>query len=355
MMQTLITTGAIAFLAVVAMTPVAASVARRVGLIDHPKADRAHSRATPYLGGVAILLGILVALAFVPRAIAQVAPRTNLAADFVGRQLAVLLAGTLAMGLIGLLDDWRPALPRWRILAEVLAAGAVAAAGIEVRISQWRPLNIAITIVWIVGITNATNLLDHMDGLASGAVAIAAAGTAFLAVDLGQDLVALVAIALCAASLGFLVHNRPPARIFMGDAGALSLGFLLATTVAKLELGEPGPVRVSVILLLCGLGVLDTVLVVVSRVSRRISPFTGGTDHSSHRLVRRGLRRSRAVLVMHGLGAVLVVAAILIHRVPGLAAVLVGLVTLVMVAAALAALLSLPSEGPLASEELNTA
>jgi UDP-GlcNAc:undecaprenyl-phosphate GlcNAc-1-phosphate transferase len=337
----LLVTGILTFAAAAGLTPVAAALARRLGLLDHPNASRAHVEPTPFLGGAAILAAIFGGMLIA---------RTAVEPEF-GRQLLVILLGAAVMGIVGLVDDWRPRAPRWRILLEFAAAAAVTASGVQLRVTPWAWTNVAITVVWIVGITNAVNLLDNMDGLASGAVAIASAGTAYLAVESGQKLVSVMAVAVGAAALGFLVHNRPPARIFMGDAGALSLGFLLAVTVAKLDLvTSPGPVRLTVVLMLCGVGVLDTALVVASRLSRKLSPFVGGTDHSSHRLVRSGLTPGRAVLALHLMSGWFVATAILIHGSRASFAVTAAVVSGIVVVASLWSLFRLPADGPLERE-----
>jgi UDP-GlcNAc:undecaprenyl-phosphate GlcNAc-1-phosphate transferase len=335
MTLTLGVAGFVAFLFVALLTPMAGVLARRLGLIDVPKESRAHNTPTPYLGGVSILVGIFGAVAIVRAAVPQA----------LERQLIVILVSAAAIGAVGLLDDWRPHPPRWRLLVEVAAAVAVILVDVRLSVTPWEWLNMAITVIWIVGIVNATNLLDNMDGLASGAVAIAALGATVLGLESGQRLLPIMGISIAGASLGFLVHNRPPARIFMGDTGALSLGFLLAVTVAKLDLlSAPGPLRLAVVMLLCGVGILDTALVVVSRLSRHRSPFQGGTDHSSHRLVRAGMSPVRAVLVLHAMSGWFVASAILLRHSGTNVAVVGGLVLGAIVLAALWAFFRMPAE-----------
>lgn len=329
-----------AFVAVAFLTPIAGLVAHRLGMISHPSANRAHRTPTPHLGGAAILLGLVVAILL---AKAMVPPHRQ-------AQLEIILVGAVVLGLVGLVDDRWPKLPRYRLVVEVLVAGGAILSGIQMGVSDWAWLNVVLTLLWIVGITNAVNLLDNMDGLASGAVAIAAGGAAVLGVENGQTLQPLMAVALAAAMLGFLVHNRPPARIFMGDAGSLPIGFLLAITVAKLNLvSSPGPLRLAIVAQLCGVGILDTALVVISRLRRHLSPFEGGTDHSSHRLVRSGLSPAGAVLVLHMMSAWFVASAILLrHWGPEQIPVAIAIPGVVS-AAALWALLRLPAEGPLST------
>jgi UDP-GlcNAc:undecaprenyl-phosphate GlcNAc-1-phosphate transferase len=256
-------------------TPVAARLARRAGLIDQPKDGRFNGLPIPFLGGVAVAVGLLV---------------MGLAMSGWEREILVILACGVGLGVVGLVDDWRGVGPLAKIGFEVLAALALWFANVRAGLFGDYLLDLGLTIVWVVLVTNAINLLDNMDGLSSGVVAIAALTFFTIAASQGDFLVGSFALVIAGASLGFLRHNFPPASIFLGDAGSLMLGFLLSALALKLDLvGESGVVRSAVAALVLGVPIFDTVLVVVARLREHRPVYLGGTDHSSHRLAHRGL------------------------------------------------------------------
>lgn len=205
----------------------------------------------------------------------------------------------LALGLIGLIDDIRP-LPRWfRLAAQVAAATGAWTVGFKVSATPWPALDAFITLLWVVGITNAFNLLDNMDGLSAGLAGIGAFSFAVLGALGDLPVLAIVAGALAGASLGFLGHNRHPAKIFMGDAGSLFLGFLLALIGIELRFDNLVKVTFLVPVIVLGIPIFDTTLVVLSRLRHRLSPFQGGADHLSHRLVQIGLPVTAAVALLY--------------------------------------------------------
>lgn len=257
-------------LATALLTPVARRIAHRFEMVDHPKSGRHNSRTTPYLGGIAVAAGIAIVAPF---------------STFASRELPTLLAGAAALMLTGLIDDKRGLGPLPKLLVEVAAACALWVAGVRAGLFGVEILDLGLTILWVVAITNAVNLLDNMDGLAAGVSAIASLTYFVIAASNGDYLVGSFALALAGASLGFLKYNFPPARIFLGDAGSLMLGFLLAALALKLDLmGASGVVRTAVPVLILGVPVFDTVLVIISRKRAGIPVSRGGTDHSSHRL-----------------------------------------------------------------------
>jgi UDP-GlcNAc:undecaprenyl-phosphate GlcNAc-1-phosphate transferase len=190
-----------------------------------------------------------------------------------------------------------------------------------------------VSVVWIVGVTNAFNLLDNMDGLSAGTAIIAALSIFGIALLQQRYLVAALALALAGCATGFLRANFHPAKIYMGDAGSLFLGFVLAVLLLKLRATAPTRVPVAVILAVPGVALFDTTLVVVSRMAHRRSPFAGGQDHTSHRLVRMGLSVRGAVVTIYGAGLVLGGAALLMSQL-GSSARVVGVVGLLVAAAA---------------------
>jgi UDP-GlcNAc:undecaprenyl-phosphate GlcNAc-1-phosphate transferase len=228
--------------------------------------------------------------------------------------MGVLLAATV-VALIGLWDDYRP-LPAWAKLAGQFAGFLVLAYfGVRVRLPIPEPLNYAITLLWLIGITNAVNFLDNMDGLSAGVSAVAAAFILLLALLNDQFLVASLAAALLGACLGFLRYNFPPAQIFMGDVGSLFLGFLLA--VLGIQLRFPQNVNFvtwMVPVFLLGLPIFDMTLVVVSRLRRGLSPNTPGKDHISHRLVQFGFNSRETVLILYLVGGMLGMMAVFITQ-----------------------------------------
>lgn len=257
------------------LTPLAARLAHRLDILDHPKASKFHSEVTPYLGGLAVAGGLVVVGAFAASA---------------SRQLLTILLGAFAMMIVGFEDDRRGIGPVVKITVEIGAAVALWMADVRVVFFDVPALDLALTVLWVLAITNAMNLLDNMDGLASGASAIAAIAFFVIALVHGDYLVGSLALAVAGASLGFLRHNFPPARIFLGDAGSLLLGFLLASIALKLDLlGEPRLIRAAIPVLILAVPIFDTILVICSRLIEQRPVYIGGTDHSSHRLSSYGL------------------------------------------------------------------
>jgi UDP-GlcNAc:undecaprenyl-phosphate GlcNAc-1-phosphate transferase len=195
-----------------------------------------------------------------------------------------------------------------------------------------RPLDAVVTIAWIVGVTNAFNLLDNMDGLSAGVASIAALAVFAVAFLDRRYLIAALAIALAGCAAGFLRHNFHPAKIYMGDAGSLFLGFVLAVLLLKLREHPVTRVDIAVILAVPGVALFDTTLVMLSRIANRLSPFSGGQDHTSHRLVRLGMPVPWAVATIYGASVVLGGFAILMSRL-GATVRFVGIVGLLAAAA----------------------
>ena len=272
------------------LTPLAGLIARRAGILDEPATQKFHREATPYLGGLALAVGLAVVGSVTAGASAQV---------------AVILLGGLVLAVWGLMDDWMTLGPSVKLLIEAGAGVGLWLAGVRAGLFGVEPLDLLLTVAWVIAITNAVNLLDNMDGLAAG-VSTAAAFTFFaIAASRGEYLVASFALAVTGASMGFLRHNAPPARIFLGDAGALMLGFLLAALGLKLDLvGEDGFVRSAIPALILGVPLFDTTLVVIDRLRGRRPVFRGGTDHSSHRLASRGLSHAAVATTIVGAEAV---------------------------------------------------
>ena len=304
------------------LTPVAIKAAVQLGVLDQPGGHKSHHLPTPYLGGLAMVVGFTVTVA--------VATVVWPPVSGVG-ELAAILGVALALATVGLLDDLRGLGVAPRILAQLAAAGALWAAGIRVDLLGVGVLDVVVTIVWIVGITNAMNLLDNMDGLSAGIATIAALWFGLIAALNAQILVAPLAFALAGCALGFLRQNRPPARIYMGDAGSLFLGVVLAAIGVKLAFPPLPPLSAAMIpILVLTVPVMDTALVMIDRIRHGRSPFQGGQDHLSHRLVRLGLPVPVAVSTIAVLGVAHGWMALIVSRVDLATALLVaGLIVLV--------------------------
>ncbi len=275
------------------LTPLCRRVALRLGILDQPGGKKIHQEPTPLLGGPAI------ALAHAAGVLAS-GPVDPLL-------LSVLVAAGLIL-LLGVYDDLDPHAEgvRWwlRLLFQAFLAAYVIHTGVSISFLRTPWFGIPVTLLWIVGITNAFNLLDNMNGLSAGVAAVAGLTFAALAaryIELGPEQVPTVraAAALAGACLGFLPSNFR-GRIFMGDAGSLFVGFTLACVAALGSWRSPTvPTSVIIPLLVLAYPIFDTSLVVILRLRRGQSPVVGGRDHSSHRLVNLGLGRVEAVLLIY--------------------------------------------------------
>jgi len=318
---------AVSLLLSLVLTPVAMNLAVRLGLLDHPGPSKGHSKAVPYLGGAAIVVSFAV---IVFGASVLRPPPSGLP------QLAALLGIAVLLAVVGLLDDVTGGMSPWlRLALEVAAGAAVWSMGLAAHVPGLPDAaDAVVTVLWVAGVTNAFNLLDNMDGLSAGVASIAALSIFGIAWVQHRYLVAALAVALAGCAAGFLRHNFHPARIYMGDAGSLFLGFMLSVLLLKLRTQAPTRVEIAVILAVPGVAIFDTTLVMVSRVAQRRNPFKGGQDHTSHRLVYCGLSVRQAVGLTYLTGAVLGGAAITMTQFPS--ARIVGVFGL-LAAAALAA------------------
>lgn len=266
--------------------PAFARLAGRTGLVVASRPDRWHSRPTPLLGGGAIALAVLLILAVT-------LPQTIPA--------ATVLVGALGALALGLLDDVRRIAPSSKLAGQAMLGAFLALGGVRVEIVDIAPVAFVLTVLWVVAIMNAVNLIDNMDGLAAGVGAIAAGTLGILAAD-EAPLAAAVALATAGACLGFLVHNFSPARIFMGDAGSLLLGFLLAAAGLLHTASGAANVGVAVLapLAVLALPIFDSAFVATLRRRAGRSISAGGRDHTSHRLAALGLSDRGAVLFLYG-------------------------------------------------------
>lgn len=278
-------------------------------ILDHPNSmHKTHTRSIPYLGGVAIILGVItvtyVALLF-----------SNLSLQNFWLATSII-APALIMGLIGLWDDIKSLHPFPRFIGQTISGILVSIVliltdnfGTPTRLIY---LDVIITILWIVGICNAINFFDNIDGGAAGTTAISAVALAYLALSNSQSLIGALSLVVAGAACGFLIWNKSPARIYMGDAGALFLGVLIATLTIRLEPDtESLIVSYAIPVLLLAVPILDTSVAVISRLLRKVSPFQGGKDHLSHRLIGFGLSRKYSVICLWLLSVVFCFLAVL--------------------------------------------
>ena len=281
----------------VGATPVVRHLALRLGVIDQPNARKIHVNPVPLLGGLAIYSAFVIAVILFGNRF-----RLN--------ELLSILIGASLMSFLGMWDDRRSLGPMLKLVGQFFAASILVVTGVRVGTFAWEPLNIVLSLGWVVVVTNALNLLDNMDGLSGGVGATAAIFFLLLAAMNDQYLVGALSAALVGACLGFLVYNFNPASIFMGDAGSLFLGFVLAATAIKLRFPEGIQIVTWMVpVLILGLPLFDTGLVITSRLRRGFNPLTTpGKDHLSHRLVAMGYTRREAVLIAYlicaGLGVV---------------------------------------------------
>ena len=253
------------------------------------------------MGGVAIIIGVLV-----------VSYGTSIAKDFSATNFWLatsVLAPAAVLGIVGLIDDLRNLSPTPRFIIQTIA-GIFTAWLLVSNDTVGNPtgskiLDYIVTIVWIVGICNSINFFDNLDGGAAGTVAVTSIALFVLAFNGHQILIAALAVVTAGATIGFLLWNKSPARIYMGDAGALFLGILVATLTIRLEPNAQTEwTSLATPVLLLAVPILDTTVAVTSRLRRGVSPFQGGHDHLSHRLIRGGMSRRRAAFSLWALSGV---------------------------------------------------
>jgi len=288
--------GLLTFIFVGAITGPLRKLALKVGAVDVPNLPRKiQTEPVPYLGGVAIALGVVVA------SFAGILVEDYSIINF--KIASTVIIPALLIASVGLWDDLIELQPWPRLIAQTSVGTAMAliliatdTMGIALG-NQF--LNAAVSIFWIVGITNSINFFDNLDGGAAGTVAIASFFLFLIANSEGQILVSALAIVVCGSTAGFLLWNKSPAKIYMGDAGALFLGIVMGVLTIRLDPGvKPQALSLVIPIALLAIPILDTTVAVSSRLYRGISPFTGGRDHLSHRLMRIGMHRKYAAITL---------------------------------------------------------
>ena len=306
--------GLIAFVLTGLLTWPIRLLAVRIGAMDKPNLERkTQKEPVPYLGGVSIAIAV-TALAYAG----------VVASDFTTTNFPLasyVLIPALVMGTMGLIDDLRglPALPRLFFQTAIAIAVSLVlintnTVGVAFDDSI---INRGLTIFWIVGICNSINFFDNLDGGAAGTVAVVTLGIFYIAYNQGQESVSALAITTAGATLGFLIWNKQPAKIYMGDAGALFLGVVISVLTIRVNPGiQPSWKSLALMPILLAVPILDTTVAVTSRIYRRLSPLTGGKDHLSHRLVRKGLTQKTAAIALWAGSALFALLAIGIYNSP---------------------------------------
>jgi len=301
---------AVTFAVVGFLTPIMRKIAISNNIFDAPTAaHKTHKEPVPYLGGVAIIIGVVL-----------VSYATAIYKNFSGKNLLLetsVLAPAIILGLIGMWDDMRnlrPA-PRFAIqsAAGVFTAWILVSGDTVGTPTGSKFIDAAITIIWVVGICNSINFFDNLDGGAAGTVAVSALALLILGFTGHQYLIAALSSVTAGATIGFLLWNKSPARIYMGDAGALFLGVLIATLTIRLKPDvQTKWTSFATPVLLLAVPILDTSVAVLSRLRRGISPFQGGHDHLSHRLIRAGIARRTAAISLWALSGLFAICSIVI-------------------------------------------
>jgi len=286
-------------------------LAIKLNVMDLPNMERkTQKEPVPYLGGVAIALSIII----VTYGAILYSDNTKMSFPLV----TYALLPAVVLGLMGLIDDIRglPALPR--LIAQTVVAILVAIfmlhRSLDAMPFSTHLYNDIISVVWIVAICNSINFFDNLDGGAAGTVAVSTLGVALIAAKQGQELITALACVTCGATVGFLLWNKSPAKIYMGDAGALFLGVLVAVLTIRLNPGiTPKFNSLAILPMLLAVPILDTCIAVFSRLRRGISPLTGGKDHLSHRLMRKGFSKRGSAYMLWGMQASFVGIALIVY------------------------------------------
>lgn len=260
-------------------TPLIRKGAIRYGVVDHPDgALKQHRQPVPYLGGVAIYLSFLFAVAFTY--------------EFTDEVLGLLLAASIVV-MLGLFDDLKVLTPGVKLAGQIVAALVLVKAGIMIRLAFLPPwFALALTVFWLVAITNAVNLIDVSDGLAAGVCSVAGIFLYIISIWNGHTTLAMLTLALVGATLGFLAYNRPPARIYLGDAGSMFLGFMLGALAMSPRYTFNHSLGAAAPLIILGVPIFDTFFVMLVRAVYRIPLMRGSPDHFAVRLRNHGVPAS---------------------------------------------------------------
>ena len=283
-----------------------------VGAMDKPTMDRkTQKEPVPYLGGVSIALTVSLIT------YASIIYSDNTKTTF--PLVTYLLLPAVFMGAMGLVDDLRGLQPMPRLIFQTIVAVILSIVLIQTK-TIGTPLDNTflvqiIVVLWIVGLCNSINFFDNLDGGAAGTVAVSTLGITLIAYAQGQELIAALAVVTAGATIGFLLWNKSPAKIYMGDAGALFLGIIVSVLTIRLNPGiNPLWNSIALLPMLLAVPILDTCIAVFSRIKRGISPFTGGKDHLSHRLMRKGISKRNTAYCLWAMQASFVALALITYK-----------------------------------------
>lgn len=285
-----------------------------IGAMDRPNLERkTQKEPVPYLGGVAIAITILIIT------YASIAANQPSSEKFILASHVLIPASLL--GLMGLVDDLKGLAAFPRLILQTIAAVVMSLFLIKTETMGFAfgnsTIDALVSILWIVGICNSINFFDNLDGGAAGTVAAATVGVFLIAYAQGQELISALAILTAGATLGFLMWNKSPAKIYMGDAGALFLGIVLSTLTIRMNPEiDPNWKSLAIPVILLAVPILDTTVAVSSRIYRRLTPFNGGKDHLSHRLLRIGFTHRAAAFILWGSSGICAMVSLLIYKYP---------------------------------------
>jgi UDP-GlcNAc:undecaprenyl-phosphate GlcNAc-1-phosphate transferase len=308
-----ISTFIISLIVTVLTTPLVYKLAKRIGAVDSPNERKIHTRLIPRLGGLAIYSGFVIAL------ISAMIMAKVMGRGIEGRHLLAILTGGTIILILGVFDDFKGLKPLTKFIWQIIASIAVISFGISIGfvsnpfnglfVIGW--LGIPLTMLWLVGMTNAINLIDGLDGLAAGVTAISAGTLFFVALRTHEISAAIILLALCGSALGFLRFNFFPAKIFLGDSGSYFLGFTLAAASVVGVFKTTLVVALLIPILILGVPIFDTMFAIGRRFKERRSLFSADNKHIHHMLLRAGFSQREAVLAIYVACFLLSIAALL--------------------------------------------
>ncbi|MTD30500.1 glycosyltransferase family 4 protein [Planomicrobium sp. YIM 101495] len=308
----------LAFIASIVLTPLVKRLAFRIGAVDRPNHRKVHARIMPRLGGLAIFASFVIGY-FILR---PAEPITNaIDGGFISISAAILIGATIIV-ITGVLDDMLEITAKAKLLGQLIAAAiVVVAGGLEISFINlpfggelsFGYFSIPLTILWIVGITNAINLIDGLDGLAAGVSSIALLTLAVMAFIMGDVFVMSLAAILAASAIGFLFYNFHPAKIFMGDTGALFLGFMISV-LALMGFKNVTVVALIIPIIMLGVPISDTFFAIVRRVREKKSISEADKSHLHHCLLNIGFSHRQTVMIIYGIAALFGLAALLFSQ-----------------------------------------
>lgn len=301
-----------AFIVTLLMTPLSKKFAFKVGAVAVPNARSMHQTPMPLAGGSAIVLGFAITVLIL-------APTMK---SFQIEHYIGLIIGSILITVVGLLDDIYDLNARIKLFFQILAALIVVFSGTTIELISWPwasygvlmlgPFSKIVTVIWIIGLTNAVNLIDGLDGLATGVSSIAALCLMFISILYNEPMVVLLTATLAGACMGFLPHNFNPAKIFMGDTGSTFLGFTLAVISVKGFIKSYTAITLVVAIIVLGLPIFDTSFAILRRIIKRQPVMKADRGHLHHRLVDKGYSHKKAVLTLYGISGGFGIAGILV-------------------------------------------